>query len=218
MKACVYHAEDGKNRWGYQEGTYKRLFDGFKNNVKKYGIDTIHLTLDGQEGWGDENKYYSNLNPRNVIYNREVCFVRFLTDAPDDVYWFTEPDARVLKPIPQIKDGIDLVLLYRPRDGVPMTPSFRIARKSALPFFIEVMEEMKKQPKDTWAWNGDSVAWNSMYKKIGSPKKLGLFRYKKINIEFRDYILYTAMDDSGIIRHYKGGNKQQLVNREAALR
>src|SRR5512139_4092195 len=186
MRAVIYHAE-GTNLWDAPEGAYKKLFEGFKENVKRCGLDTIHLTLEGHEGWGDVNYYYEGLKPKNVVYNREVCFTKFLMNAQDDVYWFTEPDARIEKPIPPIGEEIDLVLLYRPNDDVALTPSFRIARKTAWPWFVETLEEMKKQPENTWDWHGDSFAWVSMYKKLGKPKQFGVVRYSGVNIELREY-------------------------------
>lgn len=204
MKAVIYHAEAPK-LWDAPEGLYKRLFKGFKDSAKRFGIETIHLTLKGMDGWGDENVFFDGLDPVNVVYNREFCFHKFMQAAPDDVYLFTEPDARIVAEIPSLK--ADIALLFRSPEGPHFTPSWRMARKSALPIFEETLANMAGQRMD---WHGDSNAFAKLYEGMGSPQKFGItIDYKGLKVELRDYYDYT-MKHSRIMTHHKFKSKVRL--------
>lgn len=204
MKAVIYHA-DGPKLWDAPEGLYKQLFKGFKKEAQKFGIQTVHLTLQGHEGWGDENVYFDGLDPFNVVYNREACFSRFLKDAPDDVYMFTEPDARIKAAIPPLK--ADMALLYRTPEGPHFTPSWRMARKSALPIFEETLANMQGHRMD---WHGDSNAFEKLYTDCGSPQKFGItIEHNGVKIEVRDYFDYS-LKWSKIMTHHKFKSKALL--------
>lgn len=201
MKAVIYHAQ-GIPLWDAPQALYKKLFAGFKEAAHKHGVELIHLTLTGCEGWGDENIYYDGLDPLNIVYNREVCFCQFLEHAPEDIYWFTEPDARLIN-IFKLSDA-DLTLLYRD-DDVHITPSFRIARKSALPIFQELLQAFDG-PKD---WHGDSAAFNTVYERMGSPK-VQTIDYLGLKVELRDYNKY-GLKNSHYVTHHKWASKKALV-------
>lgn len=204
MKAVIYHA-DAPKLWDAPEGLYPRLFKGFKKEAKKFGIETIHLTLTGFEGYGDETVYYDCLDPKNVVFNREHCFARFLEDAPPDVYLFTEPDARIVAPIPPL--CADMALLYRSPEGPHFTPSFRMAKKTAVPVFREMLENMDGKRAD---WHGDSDAFAKLYEDMGSPTKFGItIDYKGLKVEIRDYYDYT-LKHSRIMTHHKFKSKARL--------
>lgn len=205
MKAVIYHAE-AKKLWDAPEGLYPSLFSGFKKSARKFGIETIHLTLDGMDGYGDEVIRYPGLDAANVVLNREICFARFLADAPDDVYLFTEPDARIVAEVPPLVG--DLALLYRFPDGPHFTPSFRLAKKSALPVFQEILKNMDGKRSD---WHGDSDAFAKLYEDMGSPAKFGItIDYKGLKVEIRDYCDYT-LKHSRIMTHHKFKSKTRLV-------
>jgi hypothetical protein len=201
MKAVIYHA-DAKPLWNAPKDLYKKLFSGFVDNAHQHNIKVIHLTLSGHEGWGDENIYYDGLDKNDIVYNREVCFCKFLEQADDDIYWFTEPDARIIKmfDIPKA----DLTMLYRD-DEVHMTPSFRIARKSALPIFNEILQVFDGA-KD---WHGDSKAFNTIYANMGNPT-IGRIEYKGLQVEFLDYKEF-GLKNSRYVTHHKFSSKSKLV-------
>lgn len=201
MKAVIYHA-DAKPLWNAPKDIYKILFEGFIESAHKHGIEVIHLTLTGHEAWGDTTIFYDGLDAENIVYNREVCFCKFLEDADEDYYWFTEPDVRLINKFP--KPTADLTLLYRD-DDVAMTPSFRISKLSALPIFHELLENFKGG-KD---WHGDSHAFNTVYKLMGSPK-IGHINYQGLDVEFRDYKDY-GLRNSRYTTHHKFISKTQLI-------
>lgn len=204
MKAVIYHA-DGAIARKFQPGTYERLFAGFKENVHKFGMELIHITLEGHPGWGDQNIHIKG-DPEHIVYNREIAFTGFLQHAPDDTYWFTEPDARLHTPMPDL-DG-DLALLRR-NDVIAISPWWRLARPSALLFFQEVIEHFDPAQKD---WHGDSWAFVKMWELMGRPD-IGSTIYKGLKIELRDYNLYTKTN-SPYSRQWKAKNKINLLNME----
>jgi hypothetical protein len=204
MKAVIYHA-DGPIAKKFDPGTYEKLFDGFRQNAHSFDMPLVHITLKGHPGWGDEN-YYIDGSPDDIVYNREVAFTNFLRTAPDDVYWFTEPDARLHTAMPEL--DCDLALLRRD-DVVAISPWWRIARPSALPFFEEVLEHFDPTQK---SWHGDSWAFVRMWENMGKPG-IGHVNYRGLNIDLRDYNLYTKQN-SQYSRQWKAKNKINLLNLE----
>ncbi len=179
MKAVIYHA-DSHFAWGSKPGDfYKHLFGRLR-----FEMPVIHLTCVGHPIWGDEGLHF-DLDPKNVVANREECFAGFLEYAPDDVYWFTEPDCEILHPFPALKK--DAAFLYRPGDDVPMTPSWRLARPKAFPLFDLFREEMRKDHRKDW--HGDSAALTASWKRLGSPQED--FEYQGLQVEMRPYADYV---------------------------
>jgi hypothetical protein len=206
MKTVIYHADSKVAEW-YEPKTYDRLIEGLKKNVNSFGMPLVHLTIKGFKGMGDENHFY-DLDPEDINWNREKCFIEFLKTCEDDVYWFTEPDSRLVKPFPGLTT--DLALLRR-NDSVAINQSWRLAKKSSLPFFEEVFsyfpdDKAKKQ------WHGDSVAFVKMFNVLGQPG-VGFLTHKQVTIELRPFALY-CLKGSEYTRQWKHHNKKQLLESE----
>lgn len=206
MKAVIYHAP-AKIAEKFPPLTYERLIDGLKKNVNDFGMPLVHLTLHGQVGLGDEN-YYFDGNPNDIIWNREKCFIDFLKDAPEDVYFFTEPDSRIMKMFPALEG--DLSLLRR-NDDVALNPAWRLAKPSALPFFKEVFTYYPDTP-DRKEWHGDSIAWVKIWEKMGKPN-VGRLKYNQMDIELRPYDLYCR-PNAEYTAQWKANNKVDLLRKE----
>lgn len=195
MKAVIYHAE-GRPLFVYPPRMYEKLFAGFIKNTRNVVDDVIHLTLAGHPGWGTLNYHFpppevsliGGLNPNHCMYNRELLFRWFLAreSFEDEVYWFTEPDARVVRRFPALDDDVDVALLYRD-DSVHITPSFRLARKSALPLFDFVLENYDHGKRD---WHGDSEAFNRLWEDMRRPG-MGKFFWNGLKVELRDWEDYN---------------------------
>lgn len=211
MKAVVYHA-DAKFAWGGAVGDlYKKLFEKFRRQCKSHGMDLIHLTLDGQPGWGDKNFYYSGLDQQNVVLNREECFSRFLETAEDDVYWFTEPDIQIYRMWGPL--NADCALLFRAGDDVPMCPAWRMAKPSALPVFLRLRDHLRAvevRPGVGHDWHGDSEAFTKVWNEMGCPKEGETVDYLGVNVEFRKYADYIKGSNK-FSRNFFGQNKHQLL-------
>jgi hypothetical protein len=202
MKAVIYHA-DGPIAKNFPPDTYCKLFEGFKKNAAEFGLDTIHLTLEGHPGWGDENYYFPNLDPADIVYNREICFIEFLKSAPDDVYWFSEPDSRIAEMWPPLEG--DIAMLRR-QDEVAITPAWRLARPSALPIFEMALERFDTNQK---LWHGDSVAFRQLWLDFNQPD-IGHFEYNGTKIELRNYSDYCRVG-ARYTRQWKAGKKLRLL-------
>jgi hypothetical protein len=202
MKAVIYHADSAVAK-NYPPDTYKNLFALLKSNLKKFNIPLIHLTLNGHEGWGDENFFYDR-DPNDIVYNREDLFLNFLKNSNDDVYWFLEPDHKLITVFPEL--STDLALLIR-NDSTPITPSWRLARKTAIPFFEELLDIFILNRN----WNGDSVVFYKMWEKIGSPLNPGIIKYKDLLIELRSYKQYSTRK-SQYSQQFKGLHKFELLS------
>lgn len=205
MKAVIYHA-DGPIAERYPPGTYENIFQGFRRNAAHHGVATIHLTVNGHPGWGDEN-YFIDADPADIVYNRELAFVNFLKQAPDDVYWFTEPDSRIHRVWPGLAKDCDVALLRR-RDTVAINPSWRMATPRALPVFEAALEYFNTEFK---TWHGDSYAFVRIWQEMGEPPTgAGIYQYRDVGVELRDFKQY-CMPRSKWSRQSKGDNKLELV-------
>ncbi len=205
MKAVIYHT-DGKKSLEYPKDTYKNLILGLKENCNSFGIPLIHLTINGFEGLGDENYFYEG-NPDEIIYNREKFFIEFLKSAPEDEYWFTEPDSRIVNMFPPLEG--DLAMLLR-KSEKRLNAAWRLAKKSAVPFFEEALSHYDLTRKE---WDGDTVGYIKMYELIGNPEEEGTISYKDMTVELRNYKQY-CYGKGYYTRQWKSHWKLELLNNE----
>jgi hypothetical protein len=205
MKAVLYHAE--AHDW-HGKGIYKDITYGLKENLATFNIPLIHLTVTGHEGWGDENYYYDVHDVKEVIYNREKTFLEFLkNDAVDDeIYWFCEPDFRLLTEFPPLTT--DLCMLHR-NDPVVITPAWRLATKAAWPIFEEAFSYFDLEQKK---WHGDSVAWVKMWEAMEKPDAPGFYKHNKRTVELRPYGWYASRHKARFSKQFKGGSKDQITS------
>jgi len=209
MKAVVYHADATFCFGGDVGDVYERLFVRFREMCHKYGMQVIHLSTEGHPGWGDENHRYAHLDPKNVTLNREECFTTFLESAPEDVYWFTEPDYVIKQMWPEL--DADCAMLYRPGDDVPMTPSWRMATTKAVPFFRRLRDTFRglvPRPGVGFDWHGDSWAFTQVWREMGCPAKRT--EYLGLDIDFRPYADYIKPKNT-YGRNFAAHAKLQLV-------
>jgi hypothetical protein len=206
MKAVIYHAK-AKIAENFPPLTYEKLIHGLRKNLNQFDIPLIHLSVYGQMGMGDENHYFDG-DPADIIWNREKFFIEFLKEAPDDVYWFTEPDSRIAQMFPPLAG--DLALLRR-NDSVAITPAWRLAKKSALPFFEEAFTYYVDEA-DRRQWHGDSVAYIKMWEQMGKPN-VGQVKYNGMDIDLRDYDSYCR-PNAQYTEQWKANNKIDLLRKE----
>lgn len=207
MKAVIYHAP-AKIAEKFPPLTYEKLIHGLKLNVNRFGVPLVHLTVTGNRGMGDENHYF-DVDPANIIWNREQLFIEFLKQANEnEVYFFTEPDSRIIEMFPPLT--ADLALLRR-NDSVAMNPAWRLAKKSSIPFFEEVFSYFPNEPRYK-EWDGDSIAYIKMWEKIGKPG-VGKVNYNGMSIDLRVYDEYCRKD-ARYTAQWKANNKAELLRNE----
>lgn len=205
MKAVYYHA-DARALWDAPAGLYRQIAEKFRRNCEEFGLEVIHLTLDGHEGWGHQTIRYPGLEPAEVVYNREVCFAAFLAAAEPGEYLFTEPDSQILRAVEQTT--ADCMMLYRRDSGPHLCPALRLARPSARPLFERLRDAIGSMPADRRAWHGDSVAFADLHTALGQPTACGLYPFGGLTVElraYRDYMKGPAM------RFWKNSSKLEMV-------
>ena len=173
------------------------------------------MTLEGHEGWGDENHYVSGLDPKNVMLNREIAFCDFLATAPEDTYFFIEPDYRLFREFPALV--ADCALLFRENDDVPLTPAWRMATKKALPLFRKFRDEtqnVKLRPGVGFDWHCDSEGFTAVWRKMGSPSDYTPRTYAGVKIEFRKFGEYIKPNPI-YGKNYAWKAKEDLLRAEA---
>lgn len=208
MKAVVYHADASKAS-EFAKDTYYLLFQGLRRNLNNFNIPLIHLTINGFSGWGDENYFFEG-DPKDIVYNREQFFIEFLKNSDNnETYWFTEPDSRLITLFPELTT--DIALLYRNREP-HITPSWRLSKKSGLPFFEEVFSYYDLQKK---SWDGDSFGYQKIWNVLGNPVT-GKLNYKNYSIEFRNYKEYSTRK-SKYTQQYKFRHKEELLIKDLLL-
>ena len=206
MKVVYYHA-DARALWDVPAGLYKRIAEKFLRNCESFGLEVIHLTLDGHEGWGHRTIHFGGLDPAEVVYNREVCFSAFLAEAGPGEYLFTEPDSQILRAV--VPSNADCMLLYRHDSGPHLCPALRLAKPAALPLFERIRDVIAPMTADRRAWHGDSVAFAELYQAIGAPLATGGFRCGDVSIELRRYVDYMK---GPAMRFWKNSRKLEMVN------
>jgi hypothetical protein len=206
MKAVVYHT-DASISEKFPKDTYKNLLLGLRKNCNDFNIPLVHITINGFEGYGDEN-IFVDADPENIVWNREKFFIEYLKSADsNETYYFTEPDSRINKNFPDLTT--DLALLYRGK--VPrITPAWRLARTSALSIFEEVFDDYTDQK----TWNTDCTAWDKFYDKLNPVENLGIHEYKNLTIELRDYKKYCLRRRDAYVSQFKSNHKSDLIRQD----
>lgn len=148
------------------------------------------------------------------MLNREIAFADFLKNAPEDVYWFTEPDYRIFKMWPELT--ADCALLYRHQDGVPLNPSWRMATKKAIPLFEAIRDDTIAVGKK-FDWHCDSESFAALWKKMKCPTEQDKRVYLGVSLEFRKFGDYVKPHPK-YGRNYAGsGMKKELLRAEESL-
>lgn len=206
MKAVIYYADCPRISSKFPIGIYENLIKGLRENLNKFNIPLIHITLTGNTGLGDENIYYDG-NPDWVNYNRELFFTDFLKNSADEkeVYWFTEPDARLNNSFPEL--NTDIAFTVRENR---IFPGWRLAKKSAFVLFQEAIDLF---PEDRSRWQGDSEVWAQIYYNMNYPGDDAIIQYKNLNVELRKYKLYN-MTGSYYSQQYKANRKFMITTKD----
>lgn len=203
MNVVIWHA-DHRFAWGALVGdTYKRLFAGFRKHTAKFGFHVVHLTCKGHEGWGDETRYF-DLDPKNVVLNREIAFCEYLKTA-EGLSWFSEPDIFMYRMFPLTT--ADCTLLLRPDDGVKICPAWRLAMPTALPIFEELRNDVQADGRHDW--HGDSAACIELWRRFDQPVKDGKLKYRGLTVELRCFTDYVK--PGHYTKNYMGNNKEALL-------
>ncbi len=212
-----YHATSPILAHGLTADMYRKLCNRFVNMCWSWDLEVVHLTTDPDESFGCV-RIVTPGDSKDIVYNREKCFTRYLKyfADPNKIYLFTEPDTEILKMWPALPQDVDLSLLYRMEVFPHISPSWRLCRTTALPFFESILTYMNSSPKGR-DWHGDSEAFNklhtSMYNGLVNPHVTEFVMFDKVRIQFRSYEDYMKPRCT-YMRHYIAEQKRELLNKE----
>lgn len=201
MKAVIYHSDKTES----VNQIYKDLISGFKSQCERFNLTLIHLTTRGKDGLGHEN-YFFDLDPKNVVLNREIAFCEYLKNQ-DELVWFTEPDCLIKKLFPL--SDCDCVLLTRTKDDASLNMAWRLANKKALPLFEIFRDETEKSGFPEWT--GDARAFRKVHLNMGLPMAPKKITYHGVNIELRDSQNYVKGRDPEFTQNFPSISKARLL-------
>jgi hypothetical protein len=209
MKAVVYHADAPIIADKFSKDTYKNLLIGLKKNCNSFNIPLVHITINGFEGYGDEN-IFVDADPNDIVWNREKFFIEYLKQVENsEVIYFTEPDSRINKIFPPLITDLSVLL----RGTSPrITPAWRLAKKSALPIFEEVFSFYDVEYSKSW--DADCVIWDKLYSKLNCPTVNDIINYNGLTIELRDYKQYCMRRRTSFVSQFKSHHKDDLLNQD----
>lgn len=202
MKVCVYFVPREGVHPTAKLDDYYRLWPIMKRHVNQLGYSLVHLTDMHTPNMGDEVERF-HVPPETTIYSRDVAWWFYVRSLPDDeTACMIEPDTVLLKEIPPLSEGYDLVLLRRSKPIIPGW--FKMARRSATEFFAQVSSEYLGMPDRDWVFHGDITALHRVVKRNTHGCK----------IEWRDWTRYgfrKAPNADPIMLQFKGDSKHEML-------
>lgn len=210
--ACYFAAAEGAHP-NCSTSDYDKMWPVMQASVERQGYQLIHLTT-----WNDparcEKVFRVDADPATVMFSREVAWLEFLYSLEDDEEAvLVEPDAYLLRPIPQLAIGADMMLLRRYKT---LPCGFRLAKKSAIPFYEAVVREYDKMDREHKTFHGDAQTHHRL---LGIGPRGARFegygsfmRWESVNIEIRDWLDYTSkLWRKAVAWNFKGDSKHIML-------
>lgn len=193
---------------------YQRLWPIMHRSVRALGHRLIHITDDNTANWGDECFRVPGLDPSTTMRSRDVAWHQFVQSLqPGEQACMIEPDTVMLRDVPPIAEGHDMVLLRRPESVVPGW--FKLAKRTAEPFYRAVVENYAHVDRSLWAFHGDIRA---LHMTLGIGKTANLLPTERcgVRIEVRDWPCYGfrkahARMREQVFHQYKGTSKADML-------
>lgn len=212
MIVVFYHA-DAHHPCSYKPSIYYQMVARLIESANQFGYGVIHLTDEKNAAMTVPCLRYP-VQAREVMLSRERAFYWFLEKSCDDSqqYMLVEPDSIFVKAVPPLPEGKDFMLLRRPGDNYP--PGVRLCRRSALPFYQEVLHYYEQHVSPSRRdWHGDVDA---MHMALGNwPEKDAVnppTSWRGLGIDVREYRDYVSsrQHKGSVMLHWKGASKQAL--------
>lgn len=135
---------------------YAKLWPVMHDSVRQLGHEVTHLTDMRTESWGD-HVFRVDVDAKTTVRSRDIVWAEFVRQlGPDETAIMIEPDTVMVRPIPDLRDGCDLVILRRP--GACVSGGFKMARRSAAPFFDAVVRQYGQIDPSQHPFHGDVLA------------------------------------------------------------
>lgn len=190
---------------------YAKMWPIMMRSVHRLGHQLVHLTDMYTESWGDL-VHRVDVDPETTVYSRDVAWAKYIERLTgDEQAMMLEPDTVMMREVPPIKDGCDLVVLRRPQSCVPGW--FRLGKRSSLPFYQEVVANYRGLTHAQHCFHGDIGAMH---------RTLGIADGEKAHtipgeaagckIEVRDWDRYGFRKGRDpYLLQFKGHSKDQML-------
>lgn len=190
---------------------YKKLWPIMKKSVNDLGHELVHITDDHTPCWGD-SAFRIELDPSTTIYSRDVAWLAYLASLKDrEQACMIEPDTILVRDIPPIKKGCNMVLLQRPQSY--MAGWFKLATKLAMPFYRQVIKNYDGLPEEMKVFHGDIRALHRTIG-IGDHEKAERIPMEAcgVKIEVRNWYQYGfRKGHDPYLLQFKGGSKPEML-------
>lgn len=198
MIVCCYYSPVVGGHPHCTPSEYDQIWPVMQRSVEAQGYELVHLTTRDAEAKCAKVFRYDG-DPNLVMWTRELAWLEFLRSVPDDEQVvMVEPDCMLLRQVPRLHNNADLMLLRRYKGTVPA--GFRLARKSAIPFYEAVVAEYSTYPEEHKKFHGDAGALLAVAKRPGW------------NIEWRSWLLYTSkLWRDAVAWNFKGTSKITML-------
>lgn len=200
MRYCVYFVPREGVHPTAKLSDYSLLWPIMHKSVRKLGHKLVHLTDLHTPSWGDE-VWRTDVDPATTVYSRDVAWARYVEALPEgEQACMIEPDTILLRDIPPVKDKHDLVLLKRDKGACGW---FKLAKRSAAPFFRIVVDEYFNIPVNFHSFHGDLGALERAQR-----------RGHGCRIEWRDWHRYGFRKDPNsdpYLLQFKGTSKSDML-------
>jgi len=191
---------------------YSKLWPIMHRSVKRLGHELVHLTDKVTPCMGD-SVHRVDVDPATTIYSRDVAWRDYVASLPDgEQACMIEPDTYMLRSIPPIADGFDMVLLRRPYKVIPGW--FKLATNRAIPFYDRVLREWEAFTGDLRVFHGDIGA---LHRACSIPDGESAHTIPEIvdgvRIESRDWWRYgfRKADNRPYFLQFKGESKADML-------
>lgn len=205
---CYFAAAEGSHPH-CSISDYDKMWPVMQASVERQGYELVHLT--GMEDRARcRETFRVDVDPATVMFSREVAWLRFLNSLQDsETAVLIEPDCYLLRQIPDLHPSSDFMLLTRPGRVIPS--GFRMARRTAMPFYEAVVDAYAKMPHEKKVFHGDVDAQHellSVSRSHGIPPST----WRGLVIERRNWIHYTSkLWRDAVAWNFKGTSKHYML-------
>jgi hypothetical protein len=192
----------------FELGIYDAIWPIMHRSLRDNGCELVHLTDAVTTSRGDSVFRVDGIDPKKTMLSRDIAWLRFLEQMPkDDQVCMVEPDTMMVRPVTPLDDEHDLVLLRRYAN---ISPGFRLAKKTSLPFYRAVMAAWKGVPVEKHVFHGDVDA---LHAATGATDAMHIpLRRHGCSIDIRGWEYYIGKGSKNAeLWNFKGTSKRAML-------
>lgn len=199
--------------WAWAEGAhpsgrldvYKQIWPVMHRRVKEVGYKLTWLTVPSEKNDMpcDERLNFDVTDVRRSALAREEAWMQYLERHVSDTDQVAqiEPDTYLRREIPPLGPDHDMILIRR--DKPPTPTCFKLVKKSAMPFYAEILKRIPTLHSSLHTWCGDAAAQEQLVPDCRRPPS-EVFGVRIEVREFRDYCLTQGGNGNAVCWTYNG--------------